>query len=40
MLGLSVIKVWETYHIKTASTSGLPDDEHVMFKCRRHEEFN
>jgi len=35
------IKAWKTYHIKTACTNGLPDDEHMMFEiCRRHDELN
>jgi len=39
LLGLSVIKVWKTYHTKTASTNGLPD-EHMFESCRRREELN
>ena len=40
MLGLSVIKVWKTYHIKTASTNGLLGDEHMFESCRIQEELN
>jgi hypothetical protein len=40
MLGLSVIKVWKTYHIKTASKNGLLGDEHMFESCRIQEELN
>jgi hypothetical protein len=34
-------KTMKNIPYKTASTNGLPDDEHVMFEtCSRHEELN
>jgi len=33
-------KSMENLPYKTASTNGLPNDEHVFESCRRHEELN